>query len=139
MGVARIELATSALSVLRSNRLSYTPGWAYLRVPPSNPYLPDHESDSVPVRRRHVGALQECPGRDGLLRLARTLSGPRRATSPPSSSPAARSSGTELRLRRRLKSQRCRTAETSEAGPQSGLDFEFLAGGRRTEGRVSRV
>jgi hypothetical protein len=28
VGVARIELATSALSVLRSNRLSYTPNWA---------------------------------------------------------------------------------------------------------------
>ena len=29
VGVARIELATSALSVLRSNRLSYTPACSF--------------------------------------------------------------------------------------------------------------
>ena len=37
MGLARIELATSALSVLRSNRLSYSPNWYFVpvRLPPA--------------------------------------------------------------------------------------------------------
>jgi hypothetical protein len=42
VGVARIELATSALSVLRSNRLSYTPGWNFA---PSH-YLRSHSCPS---------------------------------------------------------------------------------------------
>ena len=55
MGVARIELATSALSVLRSNRLSYTPG-RLARLPLILSYTELVIEARGTRGRRHVGA-----------------------------------------------------------------------------------
>jgi integrase len=66
VGVARIELATSALSVLRSNRLSYTPGWTFVFLNLPSPTL---GPSSTTLARMPYGAGSMRETSKGIWRL----------------------------------------------------------------------
>ena len=70
MGLAGIEPATSALSVLRSNRLSYSPSWDFSRSGcRSSPYL-SYDQITPGSHRARRGQLVERPEGCGISRLS---------------------------------------------------------------------
>ena len=68
VGLARIELATSALSVLRSNRLSYSPSQvkSLIKHTIHQMYPLDHKTPCTPCATSHRGCLVSHPVHQGL-------------------------------------------------------------------------